>query len=379
MAANDQTWTVKAILDWCEGYLANKGDASPRHAAQYLLGEAMGLSRIELYTNFDKPLTDEERSTMREWVARRGAGEPLQLICGTAPFRHMVLEVAPGVLIPRPETEVLVSEVLALFPPPKQISAHAFEDLSAVSGQGEGVEDSVSEIPVVEIGSINEEVSSEVLAGGIDGASEQPEAFALKDGAQSSQSQIDGVEQVGEAIAAGTVSEMKSDPKPESIRVIDLCTGSGCIACALATEHPNMEVLALAQRNVEAQSAADRVSVRESDLLAAAIVGPDNKGSFDVIVSNPPYIPSQVVDTLAAEVNDYEPRLALDGGADGLELFRRFIGDAYSLLKPGGVLAVELFEESLEEARTIALNNGFSEARIVQDLTNRPRILVATK
>ena len=231
-------------------------------------------------------------------------------------------------------------------------------------------------------------MSSEVLAGGIDGASEQPEAFALKDGAQSSQSQIDGVEQVGEAIAAGTVSEMKSDPKPESIRVIDLCTGSGCIACALATEHPNMEVLALdiapealalAQRNVEAQSAADRVSVRESDLLAAAIVGPDNKGSFDVIVSNPPYIPSQVVDTLAAEVNDYEPRLALDGGADGLELFRRFIGNAYSLLKPGGVLAVELFEESLEEARTIALNNGFSEARIVQDLTNRPRILVATK
>ena len=325
----------------------------------------MGLSRIELYTNFDKPLTDEERSTMREWVARRGAGEPLQLICGTAPFRHMVLEVAPGVLIPRPETEVLVSEVLALFPPPKQISAHAFEDLSAVSGQGEGVEDSVSEIPVVEIGSINEEVSSEVLAGG-----------------------IDGVEQVGETIAAGTVSEMKSDPKPESIRVIDLCTGSGCIACALATEHPNMEVLALdiapealalAQRNVEAQSAADRVSVRESDLLAAAIVDPDNKGSFDVIVSNPPYIPSQVVDTLAAEVNDYEPRLALDGGADGLELFRRFIGDAYSLLKPGGVLAVELFEESLEEARTIALNNGFSEARIVQDLTNRPRILIATK
>lgn len=348
----------------------------------------MGLSRIELYTNFDKPLTDEERSTMREWVARRGAGEPLQLICGTAPFRHMVLEVAPGVLIPRPETEVLVSEVLALFPPPKQISAHAFEDLSAVSGQGEGVEDSVSEIPVVEIGSINEEVSSEVLAGGIDGASERSEAFALKDGAQSSQSQIDGVEQVGETIAAGTVSETESDLKPGLIRVIDLCTGSGCIACALATEHPNMEVLAfdiasealaLAQRNVEAHGVADRVSVRESDLLAAAIANPDNKGSFDVIVSNPPYIPSQVVDTLAAEVNDYEPRLALDGGTDGLELFRRFISDAYSLLKPGGVLAVELFEESLEKARTIALNNGFSEARIVQDLTNRPRILVATK
>lgn len=385
MAANDQTWTVKAILDWCEGYLANKGDASPRHAAQYLLGEAMGLSRIELYTNFDKPLTDEERSTMREWVARRGAGEPLQLICGTAPFRHMVLEVAPGVLIPRPETEVLVSEVLALFPPPKQISAHAFEDLSAASGQVEG---SQPKIPIIELDSPVEEALSEVLPGGIDSASERPETFALKDAAQSSQSQSDGVEQDDETIAAGTVSEMKSDPKPEAIRVIDLCTGSGCIACALATEHPNMEVLALdiapealalAQRNVEAQGVADRVSVRESDLLAAAIADPDYKGSFDAIVSNPPYIPSQVVDTLAAEVNDYEPRLALDGGADGLELFRHFIGDAYSLLKPGGVLAVELFEESLDQARSIALDHGFSEARIVQDLTNRPRILIATK
>ena len=70
MAANEQTWTVKAILDWCEGYLANKGDASPRHAAQYLLGEAMGLSRIELYTNFDKPLTDESaRPCVSGWRA----------------------------------------------------------------------------------------------------------------------------------------------------------------------------------------------------------------------------------------------------------------------------------------------------------------------
>ena len=388
MAANDQTWTVKAILDWCEGYLANKGDVSPRHAAQYLLGEAMGLSRIELYTNFDKPLTDEERSTMRTWVARRGAGEPLQLICGTAPFRHMVLEVAPGVLIPRPETEVLVSEVLALFPPSKQISAHAFEDLSAVSGQSEGVEDSVSEIPVVEIGSISKEMSSEVLAAGIGSVPERSETFALKDGAQSSQSQIDGVKQDDETTATGIASEMDSGPKPEAIRVIDLCTGSGCIACALATEHPNMEVLALdiapealalAQRNVEAQGVADRVSVRESDLLSAVVIDSKNKSSFDVIVSNPPYIPSQVVDTLDAEVNDYEPRLALDGGADGLDLFRCFIGDAYDLLKPGGVLAVELFEESLDQARSIAFDNGFSEARIVQDLTNRPRILVAMR
>lgn len=356
MAANDQTWTVKAILDWCEGYLANKGDSAPRHAAQYLLGEAMGLSRIELYTNLDKPLSEDERSTMRTWVARRGAGEPLQLICGTAPFRHMVLEVASGVLIPRPETEVLVSEVLALFPAPKQISAHAFEDLSDGFEQAVDVEDSAADIPVVEIGEA-------------DGS-------------------LRGVDQESAALVDEAGSEPSEASEPVSIRAIDLCTGSGCIACALATEHPNMEVLALdiapealmlARRNVEAQGVTDRVSVRESDLLAAVMADPENKDSFDVIVSNPPYIPSRVVDALDAEVNDYEPRLALDGGADGLELFRRFIGDAYDLLKPSGVLAVELFEESLEQACAIALDHGFSEARIVQDLTNRPRILIVVK
>lgn len=316
MTANERTWTVKAILDWCEGYLASKGDAQPRLSAQWLLGEAMGLSRIELYTNLDKPLSEEERATMRAWVQRRGAGEPLQLICGSAPFRHMTLEVAPGVLIPRPETEVLVSEVLARFTPPKQVSAYAFEDADAA----------------------------------------QPE------------------------------ESLESIPEP--IRAIDLCTGSGCIACALATEHPHMEVIALdiapealvlAKRNVEAQGVSNRVSVIESDLLAEMTADPANAGTFDIIVSNPPYIPSGVVDTLDAEVNDYEPRLALDGGADGLDLFRRFIGDAHMLLKPNGVLAVELFEDSLEEARSIALARGFSEARIIQDLAGRDRILIAEK
>lgn len=322
MTESNDIWTVKRIMDWCEGYLANKGDANPRLSAQWLLGEALGLSRIELYTNLDKPLSEEERATMRDWVARRGSGEPLQLICGTAPFRHMVLEVAPGVLIPRPETEVLVSEVLALYPPPKQVSAYAFED----------------------------EVADE-------------------------ESQVN--EQANE-----------TEEEPRSIRAVDLCTGSGCIACALATEHPNMEVIALdiapealelARCNAEAQGVADRVTILESDLLAALMVDVANEGAFDVIISNPPYIPSGVVDTLDAEVNDFEPRLALDGGADGLDLFRRFIGDAFTLLKPGGLLAVELFESSLETARTFALEHGFANARVVHDLANNPRILIAFK
>ena len=342
MTSSDQTWTVKAILDWCEGYLASKGDTNPRLSAQWLLGEAMGLSRIELYTNLDKLLSEEERTRMRAWVQRRGAGEPLQLICGTAPFRHMVLEVAPGVLIPRPETEVLISEVLAAFPAPKQISAYAFEDEAVVIPKAD---DNVE-------------------------ASEIGESVESRDDVKLDQS-IGGAEEASKAI-----------------RVVDLCTGSGCIACALATEHPTMELFALdiapealvlAQRNVDVQGVADRVRVIKSDLLSALVADPVNKGTFDAIVSNPPYIPSAVVDALDAEVSEYEPRLALDGGSDGLDLFRRFIDDAHTLLKPGGILAVELFEESLEEAAQIAQSHNFTEPRILSDLSQRPRILLATR
>lgn len=362
MAPQDQTWTVKAILDWCEGYLANKGDTQPRLSAQWLLGEAMGLSRIELYTNLDKPLSEEERTTMRAWVARRGQGEPLQLICGTAPFRHMVLEVASGVLIPRPETEVLVSEVLAQFPVPRQVSAFAFE---AEPSEGHEPMESGELIPVREIGD-SVQATVEVAA--------------------ESASETDPAERETRASAEESLSIALDGEGDQPIRVIDLCTGSGCIACALATEHPNMEVVALdiasealdlAQRNAEAQGVADRVTVLESDLLSVLMQNPANIGAFDAIVSNPPYIPSSVVDMLDAEVSEFEPRLALDGGADGLDLFRRFIDDAFALLKPRGILAVELFEDSLETARAITLDHGFANTRIVDDLAGKQRILVA--
>ena len=103
-------WTIKAALDWTVGYLESKHDANPRLSAEWLMSEATGLSRIELYVNYEKPLSMDERDVLRGYVARRAAGEPLQLISGTAPFRYLTLKVAPGVLIPRPETEVLVSE-----------------------------------------------------------------------------------------------------------------------------------------------------------------------------------------------------------------------------------------------------------------------------
>ena len=108
----DDVWTIKAALEWTQGYLARKGDENPRLSAEWLLAEATGLRRVELYVNFERPLSMEERDILRGYVSRRGAGEPLQYITGEVAFRHIAVKVRPGVLIPRPDTEVLVQTVV---------------------------------------------------------------------------------------------------------------------------------------------------------------------------------------------------------------------------------------------------------------------------
>lgn len=301
-------WTIKAALDWTVGYLESKHDANPRLSAEWLMSEATGLSRIELYVNYEKPLSMDERDVLRGYVARRAAGEPLQLISGTAPFRYLTLKVAPGVLIPRPETEVLVSEALAELHLPR-IADH------------------------VQVGEEGEEIISAQLP---------------------------------------------------SLRVLDVCTGSGCIACAIASEYPAAKVLALdiadealtlAQENVDALNLNERVEVRRSDLLQS--LNEEEQGMFDLLISNPPYIPTTVLQGLDREVTDFEPRLALDGGEDGLDLVRILLQQAPNALKPQGVLALELFEGHLDKAATLAKAAGFEEVRIANDLTNRPRVLIA--
>lgn len=300
-------WTIKAALDWTVGYLEGKGISNPRLSAEWLMAEATGLSRIELYVNFDKPLSLSEREVLRGYVARRATGEPLQLISGKAPFRYLTIKVAPGVLIPRPETEVLVSEAL------RELQLPRVADHVLTHEEGEEV--------------------------------------------------------------------VSADLPP--IRVLDVCTGSGCIACAIASEYPAAQVIALdiayeavklAKENTEELGLQDRVEVRKSDLLEA--VDPSEYGSFDLLISNPPYIPTAVLEGLEKEVTEFEPRLALDGGKDGLDLVRILFKEALLALKPKGVIALELFEGHLEQAADLCQKAGFTDVRIVKDLTDRPRVLI---
>ncbi|OUO90263.1 protein-(glutamine-N5) methyltransferase, release factor-specific [Gordonibacter sp. An230] len=321
---DNDIWTIKAALDWTVGYLERKGDENPRISAQWLLAEACGLSRIELYTRLDQPLSMDERDVLRGYVTRRGQGEPLQYITGEVGFRHISVRVRPGVLIPRLETEVLVSEALALLPPAPRPRAKDEEAEAAAEGEA------------------------------------------------------------GEASTAGPPSA--EAPEPEPLLVADLCTGSGCIACSIAYEHPltrvvatdlSPEAVALACENVAELGLNERVEVVECDLGQG--VDPALVGRFDLVVSNPPYVPASVLAAIPREVADFEPALALDGGEDGLDVLRRLLPWCACALKPGGGAAFELHESCLDEAASLARAAGFEQARIVSDLAGRPRVLTVRK
>ena len=288
------TWTIKRVLDWTSGYLERKGDEHPRLSAEWLLCSVTGLSRVELYVNFDRPLEARELEEMHVAIERRAAGEPLQYVTGEMPFRHIVLKCERGVLIPRPETEILVEAAL------------------------------------------------------------------------------EGVDAVGE----------------KDVRVLEVGTGTGCVALSIASERPGTRVVAtdlseravlLAKRNREALGLEEVVDIVECDLASG--VDPELMGTFSVLVSNPPYIPTRVLtEEVPAEVRDFEPELALDGGEDGLDVFRRLLALAPTALAPGGMLAVELFEGALDAAAELTrAQAGWASVEVREDLTRRPRVLVAVR
>ena len=288
------------------------------------------------------------------YVSRRGAGEPLQYITGEVAFRHIAVKVRPGVLIPRPETEVLVSEALSLLPPAGRRVAR-----DSQIGAWEGDLLRAAEAAVGEAGDGSNAFSQVVDALG------EAEGFT-SDGA-------------GASGASG-------DSAAETLFVADLCTGSGCIACSIAYERPDARVIAtdispdavaLAGENADALGLADRVRVVECDLAAgvpeAAI------GKLHLVVSNPPYVPTAVMAEIPQEVAAFEPALALEGGADGLDVFRREIEWCRQALRPGGGCAFELHETCLDEAASLARAAGFVDVRIVADLAGRSRVLTARK
>lgn len=390
----NETWTIKRCLDWTRDYLRDKGDERPRLSAEWLLSGVTGLSRTEIYMSFDKPMSPEELARMHSAVVRRAKGEPLQYIIGETDFRTITVACAPGVLIPRPETELLVEETLKYIdadvlgaaacrprsrvelPWNAEIQAAREAELATAAAQSEDrlVE---RELTGEDIAALEEDAELEAGDSGDSGDEVGLQTAVPRDG--------EGA--LGATSANGVNTSDDDDSASQVARVLEVGCGTGCISLSIAAERPEHTCCVA----IDIEPRAVDLSIRNRDALGIApdvvdvrlgnLVSPLNRetewGTFDVLVSNPPYIPTSVMGNLPHEVADYEPALALDGGEDGLDIFRRLVNAAPHMLKPGGLLACELYEGHLDQAASLCRAAGMREVRVVNDLTNRPRIILA--
>jgi release factor glutamine methyltransferase len=260
-------------------FLAGKGVPSPRVDAEHLVAMALGLTRLDLYLQYDRPLSEEELAACRELVRRRGTREPLAYILGEWGFRRLVLKVDARGLIPRPETEVVVERCLAL---------------------------------------------------------------------------LEGLK------------------KPN---VLDVGTGTGAIALALADERPDAAVtaidvssdaIALATENAERAGLADRVTLLVHDVAD----GPPD-GPYDLVVSNPPYVEPDDLGSLQPEVRDWEPEEALVGRG----LTELVAGSAREVIRAGGALVLEVADGTAERVAGLLEELGYAEVISTPDLAGRDRVV----
>lgn len=289
-APQEQSWTIGRLLEWTTAYFQKQGCDSPRLDAEVLLSSLLTCKRIDLYVMYETEVAPVDRQRFREMVKSRAEGCPVAYIIGMREFYSLELEVTRDVLIPRPETELVVATSIDLF---------------------------------------------------------------------------------------------RARPPFE---LADVCCGSGAIAVAIAHELPHAQgiavdisgaALAVAQRNANKFGVAQRLTFEVGDLLETARA--ENR-KFDLIVSNPPYITEAEMLNLPKTVRDFEPRLALVGGADGLGVIRRLIDQSAEVLKPGGQFLMEMGVGQEEAVHDILKETGKFELQpTVRDYAKHPRVVHAVK
>ncbi len=355
----DKTWTPLPLLKTTAAFLEAKGVPTPRLDAEVLLCQVLGCaSRIELFTGFERPLLAAELGRYRELVRRRGRREPVSRILGEREFMGIPFKVTPTVFSPRPETEILVEEVVRRLTPPKPKRSAAvyakFE--AALQKQQEGpAAASVEAPPLPERDEIPPAEADPVNLQ----ASPPPSPLPIPE----------------------TRTEETSISSP---RVLDLGTGSGCIAVAVAALCPRTRVvatdispaaLAVARDNAGAADVNARVEFREGDLFAACRAGE----TFNLVLSNPPYLVAGD-EAIWPEVYDYDPPEALYGGADGLAFYRRLAPEVEKWLNPGGVLLLEVGAgQAAAVTALLRAQAGLEDIHALRDYLGVERVVVARK
>ena len=391
----NEIWTIKRCLEWTKEYLAERGEEHPRLSAEWLLCAATGLARIDLYMRMDETLDAAQLETMHAAVVRRAKGEPLQYITGSTQFRMIDVACAPGVLIPRPETEMLVEEVLNYLDT---------EVLSPEAAARQRVElpwnDEVEQARKAEAALADERATAERRAANLTAADEAAlgsdvlgsRAYAEEladreaEEAAAQAAEAEAAKAADQETVSAQDTAAPAPAEPRTARILEVGCGTGCISLSLAWERRGHvtctatdiepRAIDLATKNRDALGlTSDEVAFSLTNLVSS--IPREEWGTFDVLVSNPPYIPTDVMRSLPHEVKDFEPDLALEGGADGLDIFRRLLNAAPYMLRAGGLFACELYEGALDAAAELCRQAGLSDVRIVRDLTDRPRIVQA--
>ena len=357
--------------------------AQAKSEARLLLAWACNIDSTRVPCEMERVVSPDEDARLQQVRALRVQGVPVQYCTGKANFRYLTLDITPQVLIPRPETELLVDEVLDAC---KSFDAHV-----------EGA--AVQQTPLAMAHDVLDEGRDQHVAQYAQyasGATVSPNG-ALGSHSSTCPQALSGTSSCHEASCNETPSHEASAHETPRYTIVDMCTGSGCIGLSLAYENPHVRVLACdisadalrcAAHNAQTLHLDDRFLCFQGNLGEALrdvlSKTPDNSlklqpGMIDCVVSNPPYIPHAEMATLPSDVRNFEPVLALDGGADGLSVFYRLAPWSLQVLKPGGMFACELHETCLEQAQNFARSAGFERVSIRHDLAGKPRILKAYK
>ena len=380
--ADTEIWTIGRVLRWTQGRFAARGLASPRLDAELLLAHTLGRSRVALYTHFDQPLSRDELTRYRECIVRRLAGTPVAYLTGEKEFYGLGLHVSEAVLIPRPETELLVDVAVRLLPPPSLADA-------ALDGAADTDADPSSDAIVVadrdgDATQASEEVWHRAQPGVEMTVHYDAPLLQTEDEASVAETQLATASATSPATDATEATTLAPEPsdgeagsKGTPAVVVDVGTGSGAVALAIKHLRPDVEVLAIDLSPVAIAVATENaarlglaVEFWQGDLLSALPGG----RQADVIVANLPYIPTAEIAALPAEVR-HEPHSALDGGSDGLVLVRRLVAQARSALRRGGALALEIGAGQAAETEAILQRAGFVDVRSEPDLAKILRVV----
>ena len=278
-------WTINSLLNWTVNYFKRKNIQSARLDAEVLLSHVLRQERIYLYVHFDEPMEQNELSKFREYVKKRAQHVPIAYIIGEREFMGLPFKVTKDTLIPRPDTEILVENVL---------------------------------------------------------------------------NNVD---------------------KDKEIEIVDIGTGSGAIILSLLVNLPKAQgktvdisskAIEVAKENAVNLQVNDRCEFFVGDLFA-----PLNGNKFDLIVSNPPYIPQKDIATLEDDVKEYEPVSALTDGGDGLSYYRRLLSEGKAYIKENGFIALEIGIYQSEDVKQIAMDNGWKNIKIIKDYAGIDRVVLA--